>query len=149
MYVAPKGCEIKWTGPNGYHEIAKSQGLAQFPMILFSREDWGEKTYPFLPLCGEACYHGEGRDKLFDLFPLQENTQIQFQYAGSMISLVVNGKEKMPLLNDTQAYRVDALIDGIYQNSSWWSETVGWIVKYKDANFEKSVYSVRCETPTS
>ena len=149
MYVAPKGCVIRWTGPNSYQEVARSEGRSQFPMILFSREDWGPRVYPFLPLCGDACFEGEGRDLLHSLFPLEEGKQVTFDYSGSSIRLEVTSKDMMPKLGNSAAYRVEYWQDDIYQFSSWWSEHYGWIVKYQNANFEKSVHAVSCEIPTS
>ena len=144
MFVAPEGCTFEWNGTDDYFELAHSFGPAQFPQILFSRDDWGPEVTDFIPFCGVACLRPEGRAALRDLFPLKVgNTQTFDNFLGET-QISVTGLETVDPLG-VDAFMVETKLPGGETFQSWWSVDIGWIVDYQADGFRKTVVRYTCD----
>ena len=143
-FVAPKGCRFKWRGSRGYTEIAHSLGAARFPVIHFSREDFGPARLDFVPFCGKLCESDDGRAALRSLFPLAVGNMADFHSGQGKVEMRVVSKDAMPALEGARAFRVETDIDGRRSITSWWSPSVGWIVMARTGRLFKEVHEVTC-----
>lgn len=142
--VAPAGCRFEWTGTDGYRETAFSQGVAQFPTILFSRTDWGPDAFPFVPFCGEPCMTDKGQAALRSLFPLKVGTATNFISDDQTIQISVDRLDRITALDGLPAYLVTTAFSGEPDIQSWWAPSVGWLVRFETQGFRKTVRQIDC-----
>lgn len=146
--VAAPGCTFEWRGTGGYVERATSHGAVAFPLIAFSRADLaGGAPQPWIPFCGAACASAQGRAAIASLFPLEVGGSATVSVDGGVLSFVVAERAVVAPLG-VAAFRVDTYASGTGPAiSSWWSETLGWIVRYRQGSFEKTVVRTACPDP--
>lgn len=141
--VAPAGCLFEWVGVDGYRELATSKGESQFPVILFSRDDWPEGNYIFVPACGADCLQDPGREAMHTLFPLKVGKRVDFVSQGAEVTLEVKRYEPVPPL-DRNAYLIETTTSHGEKHESWWDPDLGWIIAYRSGSFYKVVKSFSC-----
>ena len=144
FFVAQQGCKFEWEGPDGYRETAFSQGVASFPVIRFSRADWGPSVHPFTPFCAEMCGTAAGRASLRSLFPLEVGKRASHVAFGRTVRLSVEEAVEVAHLQNLPAFVVRGEISGQADSLSWWAPSVGWLVGFETGDFAKTVVSIDC-----
>ena len=143
-FVAPEGCTFEWHGTDDYFELAHSFGPAQFPQILFSRDDWGPEVTDFVPFCGVSCLRPAGRAALRGLFPLDVGNTQKFEDFLGETQMVVKAREVVEPLG-VEAFLVETTQPNGATFQSWWSVDIGWIVAYQAGDFRKTVVRYTCD----
>jgi len=144
VFVAPEGCTFEWNGTDDYFELAHSFGPAQFPQILFSRDDWGPEVVDFVPFCGVSCLRPAGRAALRGLFPLGVGNTQKFEDFLGETQMVVKAREVVEPLG-VEAFLVETTQPNGATFQSWWSVDIGWIVAYQADEFRKTVVRYTCD----
>ncbi len=158
IFIAPEGCRFEWDGPNNYRETARSYGPAEFPDVNFWRDDEPSFIQKFIPFCGADCLKPEFMAGLYKFLPLEAGKTVETKGDYGDVTMLLRftdlGIESMPRLNNMKAHRVKTETEVYIKDTeellsemsdeSWWATEIGWIVKYKTDDFEKSVYEFSC-----
>jgi len=147
-HVAPEGCRFFWEGTGGYREIATSHGPEEFPLILFSRDDWGPGAHPFVPFCGIDCLSAEGAAAMMSLWPLEVGKAARIAVEDNVLTMRVAARGAVAPL-EVDAFHIVTTVPGEDEFHSWWSVELGWIVRYSQDGFDKVVVAHDCPNPSS